>query len=117
MQQYDALSSGDKWRIARRLTQGKAPDDPRMAAAAIELAESYRHQGRVYGALVRWLPVMMAVVLSATVISGADDGDLEMVILLVLIGLGSAGHLTPNVQPGAATKKCGSIFGSIETGR
>jgi hypothetical protein len=46
MQVFKALSYWDKVRIGRCLARGEAPDDPRKAAAAVELAESYQRKSR-----------------------------------------------------------------------
>lgn len=96
MQEFEALPIVDKWRIARCLSRGEAPDDPRMAVAAIELAESYRRRGRVYATVTRWLPVVMVVVFSSITIPAAIGGDVEMAILFGLFVLGSIGHLVFN---------------------
>lgn len=52
---FQALPYGDRWRITRFLAKGEAPHDPRMAAAAVELAESFQSRGRVYATFIRWL--------------------------------------------------------------
>lgn len=96
METFQALSFGDKWRITRLLVRGEAPSDPRMAAAAIELAESYQGHGQFYAALTRWLPFVMAMVFSAISIPAAIDGDVAMTVVVVLIVLGSVGHLVCN---------------------
>jgi hypothetical protein len=41
MRAFKALSFRDRWRVRRFVFRGEAPDDPRMATAAIELAERY----------------------------------------------------------------------------
>jgi hypothetical protein len=46
MRTYKALPYGAKWRVTRLVAKGEAPHDPRMAAAAVELAESYQRKGR-----------------------------------------------------------------------
>jgi hypothetical protein len=96
MQTYNALSFPDKWRVARLLVRGVAPSDPRMAAAAIELAESYQGHGQTYAALARWLPFVMVAVFSAIAIPAAVDGDVLMTVVVVLLILGSVGHLVFN---------------------
>jgi hypothetical protein len=87
LQIFNALSYGDKVRVARCLARGKAPNDPRLAAAAVELAESYRHQSRAQAAFMRWAPVVTAVILSALTLPAAIAGDLPMAIALFLVAL------------------------------
>jgi len=96
MQTYHALSVGDRWHVFRLLAQGEAPSDPRMAAAAIELAESYRGHGRAYATLSRWLPFVTVVVFGAIAIPAAVNGDMAMAVVVVLLILGSVGHLILN---------------------
>jgi site-specific recombinase len=96
MQTYKTLSFGDKWRVARLLVRGEAPSDLRMAAAAVELAESYQGHGQIYAALARWLPFVMMVVFSAIAIPAAVNGDVAMTIGVAVLIVGSVGHLVFN---------------------
>lgn len=77
----NSLSSLDRLRVCRFLTRGKAPDDPRMAAAAIELAESFQGQSRIFASIIRWTPVFIVVSLGYAAVPAALDGDKEMAIL------------------------------------
>ena len=100
-QAFQALSYGDKLRVSRHLTRGEAPDNPHMAAAAVELAESYQRQSRTYIALMRWFPAFMVVGLGYVTISHAVDGDTSLLIVYSLIVVLSALHLlfNPAVRP------------------
>ena len=101
MHTFQALSYLDKFRVSRFLTRGEAPDDPRMAVAAVELAESLQRQSRIYAALMRWWPVFLFVSLSFRAIPAAIGGDGEMAIfyaLLVLVGIGNL-MFNPAVRP------------------
>jgi hypothetical protein len=101
MEAHQALSDGDKWRVARFLAQGKAPSDPRMATAVIESAESYRGRGRVYSEAIRWTPIITGLFLFAMTIPGAIKGDTANTILLVLVVFGCVMQLmfNPAVRP------------------
>jgi hypothetical protein len=57
---FRALSYGDKLRVGRCLALGKAPDDPRLAIAAVELGDSYQRRSRAYMAIVRWGQMFLA---------------------------------------------------------
>lgn len=111
-QMFNALSYGDKVRVTRCLAQGKAPDDPRLAAAAVELAESYRHQGRAQAALMRWGPVLTAVILSALTIPAAIGGDLPMAIVFFLVALCGVAYIV--LDPAAKPK---NVARSLEASR
>lgn len=111
MKTFRNLSYGEKWRVARFLTRGKAPSDPRMALAAVELAESYQRQGRAYTALIRWLPAAMVVVFGFIAIPAAADGEAVMAVLytmIILLGIGDV-IFNPVVRPrNAARSLCAS---------
>jgi hypothetical protein len=98
---YQALSIGDKLRVSRFLARGEAPGDLRMAAAAVELAESYRYRGRVLAAWIRWQPLVMVVVFGAIAIPAAIAGNTGMTIISMLLVLGSVMHLmfNPAIRP------------------
>ena len=81
MQIFKDLSYGDKLRVSRCLVRGAAPDDPRMAPAAVELAESYKRQKRANTVLMRWAPVMIIVCSVYTTLPDALEGDLGMAII------------------------------------
>ena len=109
---FNALSYGDKVRVTRCLTRGKAPSDPRLAAAAVELAESYRHQSRAQAAFMRWAPVLTAVVLSVLTIPAALAGDLPMAIAFFLVVLCSIAYIA--LDPVARPK---NVARSLEASR
>jgi hypothetical protein len=96
MQTFNALSYGDKWRVSRCLARGEAPRDPRMAVAAVELAEDYQRQSRAFRGLARWLPVILVVVATCITVSSAIEGDHLTLILNVLLALGGVGQLLFN---------------------
>jgi len=103
MPTFRALSYGDKRRVRRCLVRGEAPRDQQTAAAAIELAERYQREGRVYMTLMRWLPGAMVVVFGFVAIPAAIHGDKGMAIVYALIVLVSVWHLTSN--PATRPKK------------
>lgn len=101
MPTFKALSYGDKWRVSRSLARGEAPGEPRMAAAAVELAESYQRQNGAITVLMRWLPVLMIVGVGYVSISTAVEGDGLMLIYFALIVLLGIVYLTfsPTTRP------------------
>jgi hypothetical protein len=96
MQTFSALPYRDKWRVSRCLVRGEAPRDPRKAAAAVELAESYQRQRRRNGAFLSWLPVALIILSGCFAVIDAVEGDLLGVITFALIVLGSIGQLMFN---------------------
>ena len=94
MQTFRALPVSLKLRVCWQLARGKAPGDSRMAAAAIELAESYKRQGRTYVALARWLPLFMVVGFGYVTLSQFADGDPSLLfpysLILVLSAFNTA---------------------------
>ena len=106
MRTFQALSYADKWRVTWLLGRGEAPGTPRMATAAIELGESYRRQGRIHTALVRWLPAAMIIVFGFIALPAAVAGDALMAIAYVAIVVGSVGHLifNPAIRPSKVAK-------------
>lgn len=75
MQVFKALSYWDKVRVGRCLARGVAPDDPKQAVAAVELAESYQRKSRTLMAWMRWLPAIMIVLGGIGVVLDALEGD------------------------------------------
>jgi hypothetical protein len=67
-----------------------------MAAAAVELAESYERQSRAFRELARWLPVILVVSATYIAVSAAIEGDQLGLILNMLIALTGAGQLMLN---------------------
>lgn len=96
MRAFQALSYGDKWRVRRFLARGEAPSNPRMAAAAVELGESYRRRDRNNFAWMRWGPTILVIGFGAATIFAVAKGDALMAILDALIVLGWVGHLMFN---------------------
>jgi len=90
MQIFKGLPYGDKLRVSRCVTRGEAPDDPRMAAAAVELAEGYQRQSWGYTGAMRWGPVAALVIGGCGAVFNATDGDalgLTLNALLALLGV------------------------------
>lgn len=100
-QTFNALSYGDKVRVTRCLARGKAPAEPGLAVAAVELAECYRHQSRAYATFMRWTPVLTVLILSALTIPAAIAGDLSMAISFFLVVLAGVAYivLDPAARP------------------
>jgi predicted nucleic acid-binding Zn ribbon protein len=96
MRMYQALSYGDKWRVTRQVAKGEAPHDPRMAAAAVELAERYQRKGRNESMLYRFLAIALILVGVALAILAAVDGDALLMSAMALIALTNAGQLVFN---------------------
>ncbi|HEU5064057.1 MAG TPA: hypothetical protein VFT79_13040 [Solirubrobacterales bacterium] len=89
MQAFQALSYRDKLRV-RYLRRGEAPADPRMAAAAVELAEGYQRQGRAMAAWMRWSPAFLATCYGMFTILAAVDGGQPSWIFFAFVALGWA---------------------------
>ena len=88
---FKALSYRDKLRVRKFLRRGRAPQDPRLAAAAVELAEGYQRQSRGRAALFGWLAVFLAVSNMGLAIWAAIDGDQPQWMFNAAIALGWAG--------------------------
>jgi hypothetical protein len=84
---FQSLSYGDMWRVRGYLVRGEAPSDPRMAAAAVELAERYQRQSRISAVLTRWGPAAGTVYFGAVTILGAIEGDALQAIVYACIAL------------------------------
>jgi len=99
MEAFKALSFGEKWRVRGFLIRGSAPDDPRLALAAVELADGYQRQE--LASWMRWLPGMLVALASAGFILNALDGDLLGMILNGLTALAAAAQylLNPATRP------------------
>lgn len=83
LQAFRALSYRDMWRVTLSLRRGEAPGDPRLAPAAVDLAEGYRRRGRVKGVLWSWYPLL--IVLFLVSISAVAKGDEWRLALSALI--------------------------------
>lgn len=101
MQVFQGLSYWDKVRVGRCLAKGEAPDDPRRAAAAVELAESYQRQNRTLTGVMRWLPAVIIIVGGVGVVLDALDEDYLGSILYVLLALIGITHfmINPATRP------------------
>jgi predicted nucleic acid-binding Zn ribbon protein len=96
MRMYQALSYGDKWRVTRQVAKGEAPHDPRMASAAVELAERYQRRGRNESTLYRFLAIALILVGVALAILAAIEGHALVMGSMALIALTNAGQLVFN---------------------
>jgi hypothetical protein len=96
MQAFKALSFADRWRVRRFVFRGEAPDDPRMAAAAIELAE--RYQRRNHPRILSWGMAFLLVCFSALLIWSAIDGDARETVISGAWILIAAAHLAFNPE-------------------
>lgn len=101
MRTFQALSYGEKWRVTRLVAKGEAPRDPRMAAAAVELAESYQRKGRGELTLHRFLAVTLIIAGLALAILAAADGDALLMSAMALVALTSVVQLifNPMLRP------------------
>jgi hypothetical protein len=96
MRTYQALSYGEKWRVTRLVAKGEAPHDPRMAAAAVELAESYQRKGRGEPTLHRFLAIALILVGVTLAILAAVAGEALVMSAMALIALTNVGQLAFN---------------------
>lgn len=100
MPEFRALPFRDKWRVNRSLARGEAPKDPRLVAAAIELAERHLNSpGRA--TLMRGLTVLLAVAFGGLAILAATKGEHFSSVLYGLICVAHLGQLmlNPAVRP------------------
>jgi hypothetical protein len=86
----------DQFRVFRFLTRGEAPAERKLAAITLDAAERYQTRSRVLSALFRWLPIALAFSLIVSSLSGALDGRVEMVVVLLFGALGLVGNLMLN---------------------
>jgi hypothetical protein len=92
MEEFRALALRDKLRVCWGLARGRAPDDPGMALAAVELAESYERQSRFYVWVMRWMPLFMVVVFGYVTASHLAYGDQTLLLpysIMVFIAIGN----------------------------
>lgn len=101
METFRALPFREQWRVRGYVVRGEAADDPRMATATVELAESYERHRRLYLGVMRWFPLLMLALLSYPALRNAIGGDVAMGIVCVLIVLLGVGHLlfSPTMRP------------------
>jgi hypothetical protein len=106
MNAFRALSYGEKWRVTRLVAKGGAPDDPGMAAAAVELAERYQRREGGTSALFRWLAILLVLAAGGLGVLAALDGDAVLTIAMALIVLTNVAHLTfnPAARPENVTR-------------
>jgi hypothetical protein len=93
---FRALSYGDRWRVTRLVAKGEAPQDPRMAAAAVELAESYQGRGRGEASLHRGLAIVLILVGLALAVLAAADGDALVMSAMALVVLSNVAQFAFN---------------------
>ncbi len=67
-----------------------------MAAAAVELAESYQRKGRAATTLARWLPIAVVLFGGAAAILSVTGGDWLMTMSVALVMLVNIGSLIFN---------------------
>jgi hypothetical protein len=67
-----------------------------MVAAAVELAESYQHKGRIGPRLIRVLAIVLIPGAAILGILAATNGDNAVMVAMVLVVLTNAAHLAFN---------------------
>jgi hypothetical protein len=95
-QAFQALSYREKLRVSRCLSRGEAPTDPRLAAAAVELAESYGRQSRATAIAWRFALIFLVVGAGCLMISGIEQGDPLTWTINSLVALTNIGYLALN---------------------
>jgi hypothetical protein len=93
---FQALPYGTKLRVSWCLARGKSPGDPVLAAAAIEMAESYERQKRSNLRLERWSALFLIFWVGCAAIFHLIDGDTLSLIFYVSIFLLSTASLSIN---------------------
>lgn len=93
---FRALSYGDRWRVTRLVAKGEAPQEPQMAAAAVELAESYQGRGRGEASLHRGLAIVLILVGLVLAVLAAADGDALMMSAMALLVLSNVAQFAFN---------------------
>lgn len=94
--EFRELSSLDQFRVCRFLTRGEAPDEPGLAAITLDTAEYFQARSRVVAVVFRWSPFVLALSLIVSTLSGALDGQVEMMIFVLFVVLGVVGNLLLN---------------------
>jgi len=95
MGMFRALSYGEKRRVNRLVAKGEAPPDPRMAAAAVELAEKCQRREREVP-LHRGLAVVLIVVGITLGVVAAIQGDGPLVGAMALLVLSNVAQFAFN---------------------
>lgn len=93
---FRELSTVDQFRVCRFLTRGEAPDDPKLAAITLDAAGRYQTKSRALAALLGWWPMVLALFIFTFALPGALNGEVEMVILCLLVVLGGVGNIMAN---------------------
>ncbi len=112
METFGALSYGEKWRLRGFVLRGEAPDDPRLAAATAELAESYQRQDRRLRGVSRWFPAVLGVAFSLFALLRVIEGEMVPGALYALIALGNLAQYAFN--PAARPKRVARSLAASE---
>jgi len=112
-------SYADKWRLRGFVFRGEAPDDPRLAAATVELAESYQRQMRRYRGVGRWFPGALGIAFSILALLNGLQGDKVSVVLYALIALGNFAHyaFNPVTRPKNVARSLAASEDVLATGK
>jgi predicted anti-sigma-YlaC factor YlaD len=102
---FQALSYGEKWRVNRLVSKGESPQDPRMAIAAVELAEKCQRR-RSEVPLHRGLAIALILVGLAFAALAATQGDALMVGAMALLVLSNVAQFAfnPMTRPKNVTR-------------
>lgn len=95
MRTYKALSYGEKRRVTRLVAKGDAPHDPRLAAAAVELAERCQRKGHE-ATLHRGLAVALILVGVALAVLAAAKGDVLLMGAMALLAVSNVAQFAFN---------------------
>lgn len=95
MPTFRALTYREKWQVRKSVAQGKAPQDPRMAGAAVELAESCRRK-RGESPLHRFMAVALVLMSVTLGIVSVIQGDPLLASAMALVALNNAAQLAIN---------------------
>lgn len=93
---FRELSVLDQFRICRFLTKGDAPNDPELAAITLEVARRYQSSNRALAALLGWWPIALALALIVFALPGVLDGQVEMMMIFLIIVVGVMGNIMVN---------------------
>jgi hypothetical protein len=101
---FRALSYRERWRVSRQVAKGGSPQDPRMAAAAVELAESCQDSGEM--PLYRGVAILLILVSLALAVWAAADGDVLLMSTMALVALNSVARFafSPMTRPKNVTR-------------
>jgi hypothetical protein len=96
MRTFKALSYGEKWRVTRLVAKGDAPHDPRLAAAAVELAENCQRKGTVKRRCIEGLAIVLIIAGVALAVLAAADGDALAMSAMALLVLSNVAQFAVN---------------------